>query len=47
MILQLANAGQLNPTFQPKVIGGVAYQVYPVIMLVEGVHHGLGSDPVY
>jgi hypothetical protein len=47
MILQLANAGQLNPTFQAKVVGGVAYQVYPVIMLVEGVHHGLGSDPVY
>ena len=47
MLLQLANAGQLNATFQSKVVGGISYQVYPVVMLVEGVHHGLGTDPVY
>ncbi len=47
MILQLTNTSQINTTATAKVIGGVAYQVYPVIMLVEGVHHGLGSDPVY
>ena len=47
MILQLTNAGQLNAAFQSKVIGGISYQVYPVVMLVEGVHHGLGTDPVY
>jgi len=35
MILQLTNAGQLNATATAKVIGGVAYQVYPVIMLVN------------
>ncbi len=47
MILQLANAGQFNTTFQTKTVGGITYQIYPVVMLVEGVHHGLGTDPVY
>jgi len=28
-------------------LAGVDYQVYPCIMLVEGVHRGVGSGPVY
>jgi hypothetical protein len=28
-------------------LAGVDYQIYPCVMLVEGVHQGVGSDPVY
>lgn len=34
-------------TLRRQMIGNTEYQVYPCIMLVEGVHHGVGSDPVY
>jgi hypothetical protein len=39
------------PPFQTLVryerLAGVDYQIYPCVMLVEGVHQGVGSDPVY
>lgn len=34
-----------QPTF--RRVGNVDYQVFPVVMLVEGVHQGVGSAPVY
>jgi hypothetical protein len=34
-------------SFSKKRIANVDYQIYPCIMLVEGVHHGVGTDPVY
>lgn len=30
-----------------EIMNGVDYAVYPVTMLVEGVHHGAVGDPVY
>lgn len=30
-----------------ETIENVEYAVYPAVMLVEGVHHGLGTPPVY
>lgn len=30
-----------------ETIGDIEYAVYPAVMLVEGVHHGLGTPPVY
>jgi hypothetical protein len=30
-----------------RKIGNSEYQVFPVVMLVEGVHQGVGSEPVY
>lgn len=34
---------------RPKLrkIGNSDYQVFPVVLLVEGVHQGIGSEPVY
>jgi hypothetical protein len=29
------------------VLGEQEYKVYPCVLLVEGVHHGIGADPVY
>lgn len=36
-------------SFEPTIrrIGNQEYQVFPAVLLVEGVHHGVGSDPVY
>lgn len=28
-------------------LAGVNYKVYPCVLLVHGVHHGIGSDPLY
>lgn len=38
---------KLNSQFRTENRAGTDYRVYPVVMLVEGVHHGVGSDPVY
>ena len=47
--LMLSTAIEINSTtqFRMQRQGGVDYQVYPCVMLVEGVHHGVGSEPVY
>jgi len=47
--LMLSTAIKINSTsqFRTQRQGGVDYQVYPCVMLVEGVHHGIGSEPVY
>lgn len=34
-------------TPQLRRVGNVDYQVFPVVMMVEGVHQGVGSPPVY
>ena len=28
-------------------LAGTQYEVFPCVLLVQGVHHGIGSDPVY
>ncbi len=35
--------------FSPKIksIGNSEFQVFPAVLLVEGVHQGVGTDPVY
>jgi len=37
---------QLAGTGARRMHGGIEYAVYPVVMLVEGVHHGAIGDPV-
>jgi len=47
MVAQAIEKGPSLKVLQRRRIGGVEYQVYPVVMLAEGVHHGVGTDPVY
>lgn len=47
-ITQVSNVFKFIPNFAREVIrAGKRFNVYPCVMLVEGVHHGVGSDPVY
>ena len=47
MVAQAIEKGPSLKVLQRRRIGSVEYQVYPVVMLAEGVHHGVGTDPVY
>ena len=48
MMLAKAVANTLKQqTLRKQIVGNIEYQIYPCVMLVEGVHHGIGSDPVY
>lgn len=38
---------KVNNTYTLKRIGNEDYRVYPCVLLVHGVHHGIGSYPVY
>jgi len=47
MMLILSVGEKLNLVSQPRRQGNIDYRIYPCVLLVEGVHHGAGSEPVY
>ena len=42
-----AASGKLNMAYTSQTLAGVQYQIYPCVLIVEGVHHGVGTNPVY